>query len=320
MKNNIFSFCLRATKFIFYKFSKYSRVYAKRFKGLAEKEKCLILEHQFKSALGYDLNLDNPKTFNEKIQWLKLYYRNPLLTKCADKVAVRDYVKEKIGEEYLIPIIGVFDRIEDINWDSLPNQFVAKVNWGSGQNIICKNKKTFNLNNAKKKLSKWLHPKSNHYYPFLEWCYKDIPPKIIIEKYIEQMDGYLVDYKVHIYNGKPYLVQIIDRWESHKETIYTIEDWQKTDLHFTYDLLEKDFRKTEIINKIYNLSKILGYAFPYVRADFYDIEGRIYFGELTFYPGAGYLSMPKEWDLKLGEMINLESLDYSGRSRQIKSK
>ena len=123
-----------------------------------------IIKKQFKEALGYELNLENPKTYNEKLQWLKLYYHNPLMTKCADKYLAREYIKEKIGEEYLIPLIGVWDKVEDIDFNSLPKQFVLKVNWGSGQNIIVKDKSKLNIEETKNKLNGWLKPFSNHYY------------------------------------------------------------------------------------------------------------------------------------------------------------
>ena len=142
------------------------------------------IKKQFKEALGYELNLENPKTYNEKLQWLKLYYHNPLMTKCADKYLAREYIKEKIGEEYLVPLIGVWDKVEDIDFNSLPKQFVLKVNWGSGQNIIVKDKSKLNIEETKNKLNGWLKPFSNHYYYSYEWQYKDIEPKIICEKNI----------------------------------------------------------------------------------------------------------------------------------------
>ena len=148
--------------------SEYRKIYEKRFKGLTETEQRYILEQQFIRNTGYPLNLDNPQTFNEKIQWLKLYDHNPLMTICADKVAVRDYIKEKIGEEYLVPALGIYDKPEDIDFDKLPNRFVLKVNWGSGQNIIVKDKSALDIEAAKKQLAEWMKPENNHYYDFLK--------------------------------------------------------------------------------------------------------------------------------------------------------
>lgn len=285
---------------------------------LSTKEKKLILEEQFERYVGYKPSIDKPKTFNEKIQWLKLYNEDPLLTKCADKYLVREYVKEKIGEQYLIPLLGVWDKAEDIDFDKLPDKFVLKVNWGSGQNIIVKDKSKLDIQDTVQKLNKWMEPHSNHYFYSFEWCYKDIQPKIIAEEYIEQMDGYLVDYKIHIFEGNPFLAQIIDRWESHKETIYKIDSWQKTELHFTYELLEKKFDKLPSFEIIQKLSEELSKDFCYVRADFYDINSKIYFGELTFYPGCGFLSMPLSWDKKLGDMLTLPERANNGNKNGIK--
>lgn len=286
--------------------TKLEKAESKRYSDkLSLKEKKLLLERHFLHDIKYKPNIDKPRTFNEKLQWLKLYHTNSLLTQCADKYAVREYVKQKIGEKYLIPLLGVWDRAEEIEFDKLPNKFVLKVNWGSGQNIIVKDKNKLDINDTIQKLNKWLEPHSNHYYAAFEWCYKDIKPKIIAEEYIEQMDGYLIDYKIHNFNGKPILAQIIDRWETHKETIYEIDSWTKTELHFTYDLLQREFMKTAAFEEIESLSKKLSEDFCYVRADFYDINSKIYFGELTFYPGSGCLHMPLHWDNKLGDILVL---------------
>ena len=284
---------------------RYAWLYAMRFDGLSDDEIEYLISRQFKSVMGYWPNLKNPKTLNEKIQWLKIHIRDPLMTTCADKVLAREYVASNIGEHYLVPGLGVYENPNEIKVEELPTRFVLKVNWGSGQNIICKDKNTFDFRLAKKQLLKWMQPSANHYYDFLEWCYKDIEPKILAEQYIEQLDGYLVDYKFHVFNGKPVLLQFIDRWESHRETIYTIDDWKPTGLHFTYDLLDRDFQFTENIKTMIGLCEKLAKPFPYVRVDFYETCNRILFGELTFYPGNGELSMPDEWNNRLGNMLEL---------------
>ena len=227
------------------------------------------------------------------------------MTKCADKVLVRDYVRDAIGEQYLIPILGTFNSADEIDPNKLPDQFVLKVNWGSGQNIICKSRASFDWENAKRKLQQWMNPKSNHYFDFFEWCYKDIQPKIIAEQYIEQLDGYLVDYKFHVFNGEPRLLQFIDRWETHRETIYDIPNWEKTDLHFTYPLLDREFEKDQAIEEMIRICRKLAKPFPYVRIDLYKTKDKISFGELTFYPGNGELAMSRAWGLALGNLIPL---------------
>ena len=281
-----------------------------------------IIKKQFKEVLGYELNLENPKTYNEKIQWLKLYYHNPLMTKCADKYLAREYIKEKIGEEYLIPLIGVWDKVEDIDFNSLPKQFVLKVNWGSGQNIIVKDKSKLNIEETKNKLNGWLEPFSNHYYYSYEWQYKDIEPKIICEKYIEQMDGNLLDYKVFCFNGNSHYIQIdIDRYTNHKMCFYSL-NWIKQD--FTMSALipiyEKEIPKLIVLDELIKLANILSSEFPNVRVDFYILNNRIYFGELTFSDGNGLnLFIPQSYDYKFGELLELpkeKRIEYNFSDRE----
>ncbi len=287
--------------------SKYETIYKKRFSGLTYEEKRFILEEQFKRMAGYALNLDNPQTFNEKIQWLKLNYRNPLMTKCADKVAVRDYVKEKIGEEYLVPIIGVYDKVEDIDWDKLPNKFVAKVNWGSGQNIICKDKSKLDIAEAKSKLLAWMRPCSNHYYNFLEWAYKDIEPKIIIEEYIESA-SILKDYKFYCFDGKAEFLLVSEGHFTENEDYYSIGD-NLNFLPFTKggQMSGNQLVVPENFELMKKSAELLSRPFCHVRVDFYEDEkGQPFCGELTFYPGNGTSPFsPIEWDYKWGEMLKL---------------
>ena len=267
-----------------------------------------IIKRQFKERVGYDLNLEDPKTFNEKIQWLKLYYHDPLMTKCADKYLVREYIKEKIGEKYLIPLLGVWDKPEDIDFDSLPNQFVLKVNWGCGQNIIVKDKSKLDIINTIEKLKYWLEPFSNHYYNSYEWAYKNIKPKIICEKYIEQIDGNLVDYKVFCFNGEAKYIQVdVDRFTDHKRCIYDL-DWIKQEFKTedSFELYYKDVNRPDNLNTIIYISKILSSQFYNARVDLYDVNRNIYFGELTFSHGNGMeVFSDIKWDYKFGELLEL---------------
>ena len=274
-----------------------------------------IIKEQFQNALGYELNLENPRTFNEKLQWLKLYYHDPLMTKCADKYLVREYIKETIGEEYLIPLIGVWDRVEDIDFDKLPNQFVLKVNWGSGQNIIVKDKSKLDIEETKNKLRYWMLPTSNHYYYSYEWCYKNIEPKIICEKYIEQMDGNLLDYKVFCFNGEPKYIQIdFDRFIEHKRCICDM-NCNKTNIKYVYDIPTTNIKiNSDILKNISELSKKLSTDFYYSRIDFYYINNYLIIGEITFIPEAGIGKFePIEWDYKFGSLLELpkeKKLEY----------
>lgn len=286
--------------------SKFDRIYARRFDGLSDDEIAYCLKHLFKKYTGYRLNLNNPQTFNEKLQWLKLNYQNPLMTTCADKVAVRDYIAKKIGSKYLIPCLGVWDNPDDIDFDKLPDKFVLKVNWGSGQNIIVKDKSKLNIAETRQKLSEWMRPESNHYFAFFEWCYKDIKPKIIAEKYIEQMDGRLLDYKIFCNNGSPnFLFVAIDRDTDLRFNFYDI-DFHKLPFKQHYDNSDKNINQPKFFDKMLCISRILAKDFIHCRVDFYILGNKLYFGEITFYHFAGLERFdPPIWDKKLGDLLIL---------------
>lgn len=261
----------------------------------------------FKMRIGYELNLDNPKTFNEKLQWLKLYDRKPLYTTLVDKCKVREYIKQKIGEEYLIPLLGVYDRFDDIDFKKLPKQFVIKCNHDSGGLVICKDKKKFDYEMAKKKINKSL--KSNYYYHGREWPYKNVNPKIIIEKYMEDNKVHeLIDYKVMCFDGVPKMIfTCSERFSSDglKVTFFDL-NWQKLPFERHYKSSINKVEKPKNYDKMLELSRKLSIDIPFVRVDWYEINGKLYFGELTFYPGSGVEEFsPQEWDLKIGNMLNL---------------
>ncbi|WP_297277200.1 ATP-grasp fold amidoligase family protein [uncultured Brachyspira sp.] len=274
-----------------------------------------IIKKKFKESLGYELNLENPKTFNEKLQWLKLYYNDPLMTKCADKYLVREYVKEIIGEEYLIPLLGVWDNPDDIDFDSLPNKFVLKVNWGWSQNIIVKDKTKINVDKIKEKLRYWMESFSNHYYVDFEWQYKNIKPKIICEKYIKTHLGISYEYSVLCFNGIPYYIYAyMNGLSSHDDGhMYIVYDtnWNKQPLlieeHFIYD--EKDsisVEKPDNLDLLLELTRKLCYNFYLVRVDFYNIDSKLYVGELTLTPASGFTKTTTiEYGYKLGELLEL---------------
>ena len=270
-----------------------------------------VIKQQFKEYLGYELNLENPQTFNEKLQWLKLYYHDPLMTKCADKYLVREYIKETVGEEYLIPLIGVWDRVEDIDFDKLPNQFVLKVNWGSGQNIIVKDKSKLDIEEAKNKLKNWIQPASNHYYYSYEWCYKNIKPKIICEQYIEQMDSNLVDYRIFCFNGVAnyiiidYNAKIFNVNAKYLRSVYN-KNWEKLDIQIFHPVNKSIIEKPYCFAKMLSMSDKLSKKFIHVRVDFYIINNKPIVGELTFYHQGGLGKFfPQEWDYKFGKLLEL---------------
>lgn len=287
------------------KATKYDEIYARRFDGLTQEEIRYCLEVQFERMCGYKLNLDNPQTFNEKIQWLKLYYRNPLMTKCADKVGVREYIKEKIGEEYLVPIIGVYNSVDEIDFDTLPNKFVMKVNWGSGQNIIVTDKSKLDIKEAKEKLNNWMKLENNHYYNHFEWCYKNIQPKIVVEEFLD-FESDLIDYKIMCYNGEPQnLFTCSERNAGLKVTFFDL-NWKRLPFTRKYPSSSIDIKKPIFFDEMLQIARKLAEPFPFVRVDFYCVKNKLYIGEMTFFPGAGHEKFaPVEWDYKLGNMINL---------------
>jgi len=289
--------------------SGFDAVYNRRFEGLTDKEIKYCLQEQFQRFAGYKLNLDNPQTFNEKLQWLKLYYHrhpNPLMTKCADKVGVRDYIAEKIGKKYLVPCLGVWDNPDDIDFDKLPDKFVLKVNWGSGQNIIVKDKSKLDIIDAREKLRQWMKPESNHYNCFFEWPYKDIKPKIIAEKFLD-FGSDLLDYKIMCYNGIPKNIFVCsERFTNLKITIFDSK-WKRLPVkRLCHPVSQKEIKCPERFQEMLELSKILAKQFLFVRVDFFCVKNKMYIGEMTFFPGAGIEKFePNEWDKKLGDLLVL---------------
>lgn len=263
---------------------------------------------KFYASLGEKLNLDNPKTFNEKLQWLKLYDRNPKYTKMVDKYEAKKYVADIIGEEYIIPTLGVWDNFDMIDFDSLPNGFVLKSTHDSGGLVICKDKKDFNKSVAKAKIERSL--KRDYYLVHREWPYKDVPKRIVAEQYIEECDGAnLIDYKFYCFNGKPKFLYVSQGLSNHQTAHinYVSLDWKKTKFKRNdFDEFEELPPKPLNFDKMIECSQKLSHNIPFLRVDFYNLNGKIYFSELTFFPGAGFTEFhPPEWDEIIGEWINL---------------
>lgn len=271
----------------------------------------LYLKIIFKLRLGYSLDLKNPQTFNEKLQWLKLYDRNPKYIQMVDKYEVRKYISENIGEEYLIPLIGVYNRFEEINFEELPNQFVIKCTHDSGGVVICKNKSKFDIRKAKEKIKKSM--KRNFYYSGREWPYKNIKPKIIIEQYMEDKKAKeLIDFKIMCFNGIPkFSFTCSERYnDGLKVTFYNLS-WEKMSFERHYPSSTKNIEKPKNYELMLELSKKLSKNIPFVRVDWYEINGKLYFGELTFYPGSGLEEFkPFSWDKKLGKLLSLEKIGW----------
>jgi len=261
-------------------------------------------------SMSRRIDLKNPKTYNEKLQWLKLYNRKSEYTKMVDKYLVREYITEKIGEEYLIPLIGVWDRVDDIDFDKLPEQFVLKCTHDSGGLVICKEKSKLDIKAAKKKIKKCL--KSKFYKKTREWPYKNVKPRIIAEKYMVDESGVeLKDYKFFCFNGSPELM-FVASGRPH-DTRFDFFDMEFNHLEFEHGhpMSDKLVCKPDGFKEMIELSKTLSEGIPHVRIDFYDINGKVYFGEITFFHHGGFVPFkPEEWDTKLGDML---VLNCSGR-------
>jgi len=266
----------------------------------------ICIKMQFEAAIGQKLDLKNPKTFNEKIQWLKLHGDLQKYANLADKYEVRKFVSNSIGEEYLIPLLGVWNKFEDIDFSKLPEQFVLKCNHDSNSVVICKDKTTFNIKKSREKLNKCL--KRKFYYAFREYQYKNIKPKLIGEKYmVDESENELKDYKIYCFNGNPKIIQVIyDRCTDSKANLYDIE-WNYIPVVKTYPTNpNRMINKPSKLDEILHLAKMLSKNCLFVRVDFYSVNDKIYFGELTFTPAAGLGKFePKEFDFEMGSWIEL---------------
>lgn len=266
------------------------------------------LTRLFKFYQGYPLNLQNPRTFNEKLQWIKLYDRNPLYTQLVDKFLVREFVKEKIGEDHLIPLIGVWDTPEEIDFDALPDQFVLKCNHNSGTGMcICKDKSALNIAEVKDNL--WRGLKEDYYLTAREWPYKNVPRKIICEKFmVDESNTELKDYKFYCFNGKAQiLLRVKDRFSDKPTSAnYYSRDGQELPIKWGFEQNQEPSEWQEAYDEMFRLADILASGIPQVRVDFYLVNGKIYFGEMTFFDGGGFDRIePVEWDYKLGDLITL---------------
>lgn len=282
-----------------------------RFKILSDKK---YISTKYEYIFNKRLNLNNPQTFNEKLQWLKLYDRKPEYTTMVDKYAVKKYVADIIGEEYIIPTFGVWNHFDEIDFEKLPNQFVLKCTHDSGGLVICKDKAKLDKVVAKKKLETSL--KNNYYWSGREWPYKNVKPRIIAEQYLSDVQANdLYDYKFFCFGGEVRCFKVdFDRFIEHHANYYDKEGnilkFGEVDLPPIYD---KNIKMSKNIGKMLELAEKLTEQQPFLRADFYDANGKIYFGELTFFPASGFGKFTsEEWDLKLGEWIQLPDKESWG--------
>lgn len=273
----------------------------------------MLPDRQYVSYMNYlmmhkKLNLKNPQTFNEKLQWLKLYDHNPLYTKMVDKYDAKEYVASIIGEEYIIPTLGVWDKFEEIDFASLPNKFVIKCTHDSGGLVICRNKEKLDFDEMKTKITACL--KQRYYWIAREWPYKNVKPRIIAEQYMENPgDEELTDYKWFCFDGKPQFLYISHGLANHETATIDFYDMNYKRMPFKrtdYKSSAVDAPKPKTYDEMIKIAKKLAKGIPFVRIDLYEIKGKVYFSEITFCPCAGWMPIePPEWDLKLGEYIHL---------------
>ena len=263
------------------------------------------LKIRFKASMGKRLNLKNPQTFSEKLQWLKLYNRNPEYTPLVDKYRVKQYVADKIGEEYVIPTLGVWNSVEEIDFDALPNRFVLKCTHDSGGLVICKDKSTLDLEKAKESLRQAL--KNDFYFMAREWPYKDVERKIIAEQYMEDAETQeLRDYKFFCFDVEPNALFIAS--DRPRDTRFDFYDMEFNHLPFTngYPNASKEIKKPLCFEQMRKLAGVLSQGMPHVRVDFYEVNGKIYFGEMTFFHHSGMCAFdPEEWDYTFGSWLTL---------------
>lgn len=270
----------------------------------------------YKQRMGKKLNLKNPVSFNEKLQWLKIHDRKDIYTTMVDKYEVKKYVANIIGDEYIIPTLGIYDNWEDIEFDKFPNQFVIKCTHDSGGLVICKDKRQLDLKSARAKIERCL--KNNFFYYGREWPYKNVKPRIIIEKYLKDNSNKdkceeIRDYKIFCFEGEPKIMYISEGLENHSTASMSFFDM---DFKLT-DCKRKDFKqlnykpkKPKSFEKMKSLSRILSKNLPHLRVDWYEIDGNLFFGELTFFTNSGFIPFEdEEWNNKLGKMINLDLVD-----------
>ncbi|MCL2013913.1 MAG: glycosyltransferase [Oscillospiraceae bacterium] len=275
------------------------------YKNLNPGEYSLALKEWYKKRTEQELDLSNPQTYNEKMQWLKLYDGDPLKSKLADKYEVREWVKDKIGERYLIGLLGVWENYDDMNFDALPESFVLKCTHGCAWNLIVKEKGTIDHTDAKSKFDQWMN--TNYAFFSLELHYNDIRPKIIAEEYLENADGGIYDYKIWCFDGKAEYIQFLsDRNTGLKMAFFDLE-WNLLPFVYDYPRNEEPVSKPDNLDEMLRLAQTLAQGFCHVRVDFYRLnDGTLKFGEMTFSSAAGAAKWnPREYDLLLGQKITL---------------
>ena len=263
------------------------------------------LKKWYRSRKHRDLDLNDPKTFSEKIQWLKIYDVTPEKTRLCDKYLVREWIRERIGEEYLVPLIGAWDNAEEIDFQKLPEQFVLKTNHSSGWNIVVTNKSELDINKTKRKLDRWMNTDFATFMGY-EMQYRDVKRKIIAEEYIGDGVNELDDFKVMCFHGEPRVIWIDrGRHTDHRRNLYN-EHWEKLPVTMLVPNLENDPPAPATLSKMWEIAKILSKGFICARIDFFEVNGKLYFGEITFTSGSGLSDFdPPEVNREWGDLMHL---------------
>lgn len=278
----------------------------KKMENVPEDKYAELIENEYLKVLGHSLNWDNLQTYTEKMQWEKIYDKNPMKTVLADKYRVREWIENKIGNDYLIPLIGVWDSFDDIDFNSLPDQFVLKTNHGTGTNLIVKDKEKLNIKRTKRMFDDWMKID----YAFtnsLQLHYRKIPRKIIAEKYLETDLGELQDYKFLCFDAKPYFCWVdLGRFSKHTRTVFNMKWELQPWTQATYGIASHEIPKPKNFDKMVEIATILSKGFSHVRVDLYNVDGKIYFGEMTFTNGSGLDPIvPEKYDKVLGDYWKL---------------
>ncbi len=274
-----------------------------------------FLKRMYRIHTGRELDLNHPTAYTEKLQWLKLYDHRPEYTRMVDKYVVKQYIAEKIGPEYVIPLLGVWDRVEDIDFETLPRQFVLKTTHDSGGIVICRDKDKLDIGKAKRKLRYFLN--RNYYDRNREWPYKNVPHRIIAEAYMEDSrQGELRDYKFFTFGGVPRVLYIAQGRVLEGETVADFFDMDFHHLPFTidHDMAPKEPEKPVNFELMKELAAILSAGTPQLRVDFYEVDGKVYFGEMTFFHCSGMAPFhPAQWDQIFGDWVQLPPVQVEGQ-------
>ena len=263
-----------------------------------------FLRLQYRLKRRKPLRLDPPQTYGEKLQWLKLYDRQPVYTQMADKIAARDFVAARVGESYLIPEIARYDRAEDVDWAALPRRFALKCAHGSSANILCRDKEALDIPAAQKKITAWM--RRNWFWASREWPYKNIPHRILVEKFLESETDVPRDYKILCFSGEPKCIIVdFDRYTHHTRNYYDL-NWQRLPVINRHPNYEGEVPPPKCLDEMLSVARALSRGVPHLRVDLYEVDGRVYFGEMTFFHGYGMEEYrPESFEYEMGGWIAL---------------